>query len=42
VVENFDIFDFEISTADMQAISALARPDGRIVSPDGLAPVWDN
>ncbi|OSQ38729.1 aldo/keto reductase [Thalassospira mesophila] len=42
VVENFDIFDFEISTADMQAISALARPNGRIVSPDGLAPVWDN
>ncbi|PKR53450.1 aldo/keto reductase [Thalassospira marina] len=41
-LENFDVFDFEISADDMKAIAALAQKDGRIVSPDGLAPVWDN
>lgn len=39
--ENVAIFDFELSTDEMRAISALARPDGRIVSPEGLAPAWD-
>lgn len=39
--ENAAIFDFALSDAEMAAISALARPDGRIVSPEGLAPVWD-
>lgn len=39
--ENFGIFDFELSAAEMQAIHALARPDGRIVSPGDLAPDWD-
>lgn len=42
VAENFDIFDFDLSAEDMTAISKLARPDGRLVSPAGLAPVWDN
>ncbi|NSZ63803.1 aldo/keto reductase [Agrobacterium tumefaciens] len=41
VDENLAIFDFTLSVAEMEAIRALARPDGRIVSPDGLAPVWD-
>ena len=41
VDENLAIFDFELSTDEMAAIRALARPDGRIVSPEGLAPVWD-
>ncbi|MDH2327000.1 aldo/keto reductase [Cereibacter sp. SYSU M97828] len=41
VAENLDIFGFELSDADMAAIHALARPDGRIVSPAGLAPKWD-
>lgn len=41
VAENFDIFDFELSGEDMQAIHALADKNGRIVSPDGLAPDWD-
>lgn len=40
VAENVDIFDFTLSEADMAAISGLARPDGRIVSPDSLAPDW--
>lgn len=39
--ENFAIFDFELSTSEMAAIHALAKPNGRIVSPDGLAPRWD-
>lgn len=38
---NAAIFDFELSADDMAALSALARPDGRQVSPGGLAPVWD-
>lgn len=39
--ENFDIFDFELSADEMAAIHKLARPNGRIVSPGGLAPDWD-
>ncbi|MBW9115698.1 aldo/keto reductase [Rhizobium cauense] len=41
VAENFAIFDFELSGDDMVAIGKRARPDGRLVSPPGLAPVWD-
>jgi len=41
VAENFDIFDFELSGEEMQAIHGLADENGRIVSPDGLAPDWD-
>lgn len=40
VAENFAIFDFALSDAEMARISALARPDGRIVDPEGLAPDW--
>jgi 2,5-diketo-D-gluconate reductase B len=39
--ENFDIFDFALSLDEMEAIYALARPNGRIVSPAHLAPEWD-
>jgi 2,5-diketo-D-gluconate reductase B len=39
--ENFDIFDFDLSSDEMAAIHRLARPNGRIVSPGGLAPDWD-
>lgn len=38
--ENFSIFDFELSAAEMQEIFALAHPDGRIVEWGG-APTWD-
>ena len=41
ILENLAIFDFALSETEMQAIYALAKPDGRIVSPDGLAPQWD-
>lgn len=41
VAENFAIFDFDLGDDDMSAIAAVARPDGRLVSPPGLAPVWD-
>jgi len=39
--ENFAIFDFELSDDEMAVIHALAKPNGRIVSPGGLAPKWD-
>ncbi|WP_275789539.1 aldo/keto reductase [Pararhizobium gei] len=39
--ENFDIFDFDLSEEEIAAIHKLARPNGRIVSPGGLAPDWD-
>lgn len=39
--ENYDIFDFELSSDEMQAIFALAKADGRIVNPGHLAPDWD-
>ncbi len=38
--ENFEIFDFKLELGEMNEISALARPDGRIVDP-GFAPKWD-
>lgn len=41
LAENFAIFDFALTEADMAAIAKLARPDGRLVSPPGLAPAWD-
>jgi Aldo/keto reductases, related to diketogulonate reductase len=40
--ENYDVFDFELSAEEMQAVHALAKPDGRIVNPGHLAPQWDN
>lgn len=39
-VENFDIFDFELSAEEMKAIRKLSRPDGRLVNPANLAPDW--
>lgn len=41
VAENVAIFDFVLSEDDMAVIGALARPDGRLVNPPGLAPPWD-
>ncbi|PWC50300.1 2,5-didehydrogluconate reductase [Azospirillum sp. TSA6c] len=41
VPENFALFDFVLDDGDMAAIATLAQPNGRIVSPAGLAPAWD-
>jgi len=38
---NIEIFDFELSQAEMQQIAALAEPNGRVINPEGLAPAWD-
>ena len=40
IKSNIDIFDFELSAEDMTAISALAQPDGRQISPE-WGPKWD-
>lgn len=37
---NFDIFDFRLTDEEMGSISALARPDGRIINPQ-WSPQWD-
>ncbi len=39
--ENAAIFDFELSTAEMETIHGLADDNSRIVNPPGLAPIWD-
>lgn len=39
--ENIDILDFALSGEDMAAVYDLAQPDGRQLSPPGLAPDWD-
>jgi diketogulonate reductase-like aldo/keto reductase len=38
--QNLDVFGFEFGLDEMARISALARPDGRIVDPS-FAPAWD-
>ena len=40
IKDNFDIFNFVLSHEEMLQISSLARPDGRLISPD-WGPVWD-
>lgn len=40
IVDNAAIFGFELSEAEMAAISGLARPDGRFIDP-GFSPEWD-
>ncbi len=38
--ENAEIFDFELSPSEMAEIRAVAKPDGRMISPS-WAPAWD-
>lgn len=40
LTENFEIFDFELTDAELAAIRALARPGGRVVTA-AWAPEWD-
>lgn len=39
--DNAAIFDFALDEAEMAAIHGLAAPDGRVLKPEGLSPVWD-
>jgi diketogulonate reductase-like aldo/keto reductase len=39
--DNAAIFDFALDEAEMVAIHGLAVPDGRVLKPEGLSPVWD-
>jgi diketogulonate reductase-like aldo/keto reductase len=40
IAENLAIFDFALSEDEMRAMSGLATPNGRIISP-AWAPAWD-
>lgn len=40
IINNFEIFDFELSSDDMKRLHDLARPDGRLINPE-WAPDWD-
>jgi diketogulonate reductase-like aldo/keto reductase len=39
--ENLDVFNFALTDDEMTRLHALARPEGRLVSPKGRAPAWD-
>lgn len=42
IVENANVFDFELSDEEMARIASLKRPDGRIANPVGRVPGgWD-
>ena len=41
IAENIKVFDFELSESDMERISALARPNGRIANPVERVGAWD-
>jgi diketogulonate reductase-like aldo/keto reductase len=40
IAENLDVFDFRLTAEEMNRISALARPNGRVANP-AFSPVWD-
>ncbi|MFO1149129.1 MAG: aldo/keto reductase [Alsobacter sp.] len=40
IEENFGIWDFDLTEEEMTALSGLARPDGRMITP-AFAPRWD-
>ena len=40
--ENLAIFDFVLSSAEMAEISALARPNGRLIHDSSSVPRWDD
>ncbi|MYZ49516.1 aldo/keto reductase [Propylenella binzhouense] len=41
LAENFAVFDFALTPAEMARISGLARPDGRMVRLGGAEPDWN-
>jgi diketogulonate reductase-like aldo/keto reductase len=40
--ENFDVFGFELTIAELATIAALKRPGAKIADPKGRAPAWDD
>lgn len=40
LLENFNVFDFALSQADINRINALQTENQRLVSPENLAPDW--
>jgi diketogulonate reductase-like aldo/keto reductase len=40
VAANVDIFDFDLTADERARIDGLAKPDGRLVNPQGRAPDW--
>jgi 2,5-diketo-D-gluconate reductase B len=40
IAENLDVFDFRLTADEMDRISALRRPDGRVANP-AFSPAWD-
>jgi diketogulonate reductase-like aldo/keto reductase len=41
LAENFHVFDFELSEEEMARMSALARPDSRLINEPQWVPEWD-
>jgi diketogulonate reductase-like aldo/keto reductase len=42
IADNFNVFDFTLSDAEMARLNALKRPDGRVANPAGRVPGgWD-
>jgi diketogulonate reductase-like aldo/keto reductase len=41
IAENFQVFDFSLSEAEMARIAALTRPNGRIANPIERVGAWD-
>src|SRR5690606_35261511 len=41
MAESLAVFDFELTSEEMNRIFALKRPDGRIANPIGRAPAWE-
>jgi diketogulonate reductase-like aldo/keto reductase len=39
--ENLNLFDFQLTPGEMERISRLHEPDGRIIDPPGESPEWD-
>jgi len=39
--DNFNIFDFQIDADEMEKISSLGSPNGRLLNLPGYAPQWD-
>jgi diketogulonate reductase-like aldo/keto reductase len=40
-LSNLRVFDFELSSADMAAITTATKQNRRLISPTGWAPHWD-